>query len=167
LLENRQPHDVRHTRRRAGRADRNGRARDTVRPRLRFRLLPAPAQLVAENAGSGRDRSAWPSRKWNDTERSLIDTRLSGIVAAIVGLAEAKRAKEEDEGRRRRAYEEALAQYEAQVRARNEERRNLRALFRDVSRLQRANRLREFIAAVEDRARQGGELTPETKQWIE
>jgi len=40
-------------------------------------------------------------------------------------------------------------------------------LFRDVSRLQRANRLREFIAAVEDRARQGGELTPETKQWIE
>ncbi|MGB5102047.1 MAG: hypothetical protein WBO04_01845 [Steroidobacteraceae bacterium] len=35
---------------------------------------------------------SWPSRKWNDTERSLIDSRLSGIVAAIVGLAEAKRA---------------------------------------------------------------------------
>ncbi len=31
---------------------------------------------------------SWPSRKWNDTERSLIDSRLSGIVAAIVGLAE-------------------------------------------------------------------------------
>ena len=30
---------------------------------------------------------AWPSRKWNDTERSLIDARLRGIVAAIIGLA--------------------------------------------------------------------------------
>jgi hypothetical protein len=51
--------------------------------------------------------------------------------------------------------------------ARNEERRKLRALFRDASRLQRAKRLREFIAAVEDRARQGDELTPEKQQWIE
>jgi hypothetical protein len=110
---------------------------------------------------------SWPSRKWNDTERSVIDSRLSGIVAAIVGLAEAKRAKEEEEERRRRTYEEARARYEAQVRARNEERGQLRALFRDASRLQRANRLREFIAAVEDRARQDGELTPGKQQWIE
>ena len=49
---------------------------------------------------------------------------------------------------------------------RNEERRKLGALFRDASRLQRANRLREFIAAVEDRARREGELTPEKRQWI-
>ncbi len=53
------------------------------------------------------------------------------------------------------------------MRARNEERRQLRSLFRDASRLQRAMRLREFIAAVEDRARRGGELTPEKQQWIE
>ena len=110
---------------------------------------------------------SWPSRKWNDTERSLIDARLSGIVAAIVGLAEAKRAKEEEEERRRRAYEEELARYEAQVLARNDEHRKLRALFRDASRLQRANRLREFIAAVENRARRNSELTPEKQQWIE
>jgi hypothetical protein len=92
---------------------------------------------------------------------------MSGIVAAIVGLAEAKRAKDEEEERRRRTYEEARARYEAQVRARNEERRQLRAVFRDASRLQRANRLREFIAAVEDQARHDGELTPEKTQWIE
>ena len=110
---------------------------------------------------------SWPSRKWNDTERSLIDARLSGIVAAIVGLAEAKRAKEEEEERRRRTYEEARAQYEAQVCARSEERRRLRSQFRDASRLQRANRLREFIAAVEDRAHHDGEPTPEKLQWIE
>jgi len=53
------------------------------------------------------------------------------------------------------------------VRARNEERRQLRSLFRDASRLQRAMRLREFIAAVEDRAHRDGELTPEKKPWIE
>ncbi len=110
---------------------------------------------------------SWPTRKWNDTERSLIDTRLSGIVAAIVGLAEAKRAKEEEGERRRRTYEEARTRYEAQVRARNEEHRQLRSLLRDASRLQRANRLREFIAAVEDRARHDSELTPEKLQWIE
>ena len=110
---------------------------------------------------------SWPSRKWNDTERSLIDSRLSGIIAAIVGLAEAKRANEEEEERRRRTYEEACVLYESQVRGRNEERHQLRALFRDASRLQRANRLREFITAVEDRARHDDELTPEKQQWLE
>ena len=53
------------------------------------------------------------------------------------------------------------------MRARNEERRQLRALFRDASLLQRANRLRGFIAAVEDRAHRDGELTQEKQQWIE
>ena len=110
---------------------------------------------------------AWPSRKWNDTERSLIDARLHGIVAAIIGLAATKRAKEDEEERRRRAYEEALARYEAQMRARNDEHGKLRALFRDASRLQRANRLRDFISAVEDRANHDGEPTPEKQQWIE
>jgi hypothetical protein len=110
---------------------------------------------------------SWPSRKWNDTERSLVDSRLSGIVDAIVGLAEAKRAKEKEDERRRRTYEEARARYETQVRERDEERRQLRALFRDASRLQRANRSREFIAAVEDRARREDLLTPEKQQWLE
>ena len=53
------------------------------------------------------------------------------------------------------------------MRARNDEHGKLRALFRDASRLQRANRLREFITAVEDRAHHDGELTPEKQQWIE
>lgn len=110
---------------------------------------------------------SWPSRKWNDTERSVIESRLSSIVPAIVGLAQAKRAKEEEDERCRRAYDEACARYEAQVRARNEERRQLRVLFHDASRLQRANRLRDFIAAVEDRARQVGDLTLEKQRWIE
>ncbi len=108
----------------------------------------------------------WPSRRWNDTERSLIDTRLRGIVAAIIGLVEEKRAKETEEERHKRAYHEALACYEAQAHARNEERRKLSALFRDVGRLHRAIRIREFIAAVEDRARKDGELTLEKLQWI-
>jgi len=108
----------------------------------------------------------WPSRKWNDTERSLIDTRLPGIVATIVSLAETKRAREEEKERRQRSYDEALTRHKAQVRTRKHERRELRALFRDARRLQRANRLREFIAAVEDHARQAGELTAEKQQWI-
>jgi hypothetical protein len=109
----------------------------------------------------------WPSRKWNDTHRSYVDRRLGGIVAAIVGLAEAKHAKEVEEERRRRAFQEAQEQYEAQVRLRNNERRKLRELFRDVSRLRRANDLRELIAAVEERARRDGKFTVEKQEWIE
>ena len=51
----------------------------------------------------------------------LIDSRLGGIVAAIVGLAETKRANEEEKERRRRTYEEARALYESQVRARDDD----------------------------------------------
>jgi hypothetical protein len=43
----------------------------------------------------------------------------------------------------------------------------LRAVFRHASRLQRTNGLREFIAAVEDRARHEDALTPEKQQWLE
>jgi hypothetical protein len=43
----------------------------------------------------------------------------------------------------------------------------LRGLFRDASRLQRTNRLREFIAAVEDRARHDDGLTPDKQRWLE
>ena len=93
-----------------------------------------------------------------------MDSRLPGIVAAIIALAESKRAEGEKQERRQRAYDEARAQNEAQVRARKNERRDLRALLRDANRLQRANRLREFIAVVEDRALRNGELTPEKQQ---
>ena len=75
-----------------------------------------------------------------------MDSRFPSVVAAIVALAESKRAQEEKDERRQGVYDEALARYESQVRARNDERRTLRALFRDASRLQHANRLRDYIA---------------------
>ena len=40
-------------------------------------------------------------------------------------------------------------------------------MFRHASRLQRANRLREFIATVEDQARREDELSPEKQRWLE
>ena len=136
-----------------------------VGPRLEYPSIPQfdwhPTGRLTLTVGS------WPPRKWNDTDRSLIDSRLHGIVAGIVGLAEEKRAQEDEEARRQRSFEEARARYDAQVNARSEERRQLRALFRDASSLQRANRLREFITAVEDRARECGELTPEKQAWIQ
>lgn len=109
----------------------------------------------------------WPSRKWNDTEHGHIDGRMREIIPVIVGLAVAKRVKEAEDERRQQAYAEAVARYEAQVRARHDEQSKLRALLRDAVRLQRAMRLREFIAAVEDRARQDGEYTTEKQKWVE
>jgi hypothetical protein len=65
-----------------------------------------------------------------------------------------------------RAYETARATYESQVRLRTEERLALRTLLRDAVRLQRANRLREFISAVVEQARQNGDMSSEKHQWI-
>jgi hypothetical protein len=39
-------------------------------------------------------------------------------------------------------------------------------MLSDAGLLPRAKRLRQFIAAVEDRARHDGERTPEKQQWI-
>ena len=44
---------------------------------------------------------------------------------------------------------------------------NCAPCFATRARLQRANRLQEFIAAAEDRARHDDELTPEKQQWLE
>jgi hypothetical protein len=69
-----------------------------VGPRLEYPSIPQfdwhPTGRLTLTVGS------WPSRKWNDTDRSLIDSRLHAIVAGIVGLAEEKRAEEEEEARR-------------------------------------------------------------------
>lgn len=110
---------------------------------------------------------SYPSRNWNDTARSLIDTRLANIIATIVGLAEEKHAQEAEAERRQRAYEKARNQYEAQLAELAEERRMVRELFRNANQLRRATYLREFIDAVENQARKGDELTPEKHQWIE
>jgi hypothetical protein len=40
-------------------------------------------------------------------------------------------------------------------------------MLSNAGRLSRANRLRQFIAPVENQARHGGEFTPEKQQWIE
>ena len=109
---------------------------------------------------------AWPSRTWSDTERSTIETRLSSVIPAIVGLVEEKRARQEEAQIHQRTYETARATYESQVRLRTEERLALRTLLRDAVRLQRANRLREFISAVGEQARQNGDMSSEKHQWI-
>ena len=109
---------------------------------------------------------SWPSRTWSDTERSTIETRMGGIVPVIVGQAEEKRARQEEAQARQHAYEKARATYEHQVRLRTEEHLALRTLLRDAARLQRANRVREFISAVVEQARRNGEMSPEKQQWI-
>ena len=84
----------------------------------------------------------------------------------IIALAETKGAEEEKQERRQRAYHGARAHYEAPVHARNDE-NAICVLLRDTNRLQRADRLREFIAAVEDRTLQNGDLAPEKQQSFE
>ena len=57
----------------------------------------------------------WPSRRWNDTERASIDSRLRGVIAGIVSLAEEKRIKEAEEERRQQYLRGRVAEYKAQV----------------------------------------------------
>ena len=137
----------------------------TTRFTMLLHLPPMAGRVPGVRAKHGPAVAGRGAKAVRDAIAKKIQ-RLPGIVATIVSLAEAKRAKEEEKERRQRAYDEALTRHKAQVRTRKHERRELRALFRDARRLQRANCLREFIAAVEDHARQAGELTAEKQQWI-
>ncbi len=112
--------------------------------------------------------SKWPRQKWNDTERRLMLSRFSGIVAAIIALFSNLIApRKKNRSAASAAYDEDRSLYEATFHARINEHRNLHTQILDANRSQRADRLRDVIAAVENPALRNKDLTPGKRQWIE
>lgn len=108
----------------------------------------------------------WPSRSWNDTERTPLEQRFSEVVSGLILLAAEIRAREEEQARdaeRRRLAKEHYARI-------MEQRKRERGLFEDLEakakKWKRAIRLRAYVDAVEHAAKLKGELTDELLNWI-
>ena len=134
------------------------------------RQVPYPITPEFDWTPSGRltiSVGGYPKRCWNDTDRTPLERRWSDIMAGIVALAETTREREEESRRRQQRHDEAVARYHADMRLRNHEQEQYRSLIREAAEFRRANNLRTYIAAVEQRAVRDGTSTPEDHEWIE
>lgn len=109
----------------------------------------------------------WPSRSWNDTERTPLERRFPEVVSGLILLAKEIREREEQQAReeeRRRLAKERYARI-------MEQRKRERGLFEDLeteaTKWERATRLRAYVDAVEHAATLKGELTDELADWID
>jgi len=107
-------------------------------------------------------------KNWKDTKTASLEKKLSSILAGLSSASVSIRAlREKEEARERQWAEDELRRLE---RARNTEtQRRLRlSLVKYTERWERAERLRNFIKAVEDRLKITPLADPEMAQpWIE
>lgn len=108
----------------------------------------------------------WPSRSWNDTERTPLERRFPEVVSGLILLAAEIHAREEEqakEAERRRLAKEHYTRI-------MEQRKRERGLFEDLEakakKWKRATRLRAYVDAIEQAATLEGELTDELLDWI-
>ena len=108
----------------------------------------------------------WPSRSWNDTERTPLERRFPEVVSGLILLAAEIRTREEQQAReaeRRRLTKERYARIMEQ---RKQERGQFEDLETEATKWERATRLRAYVDAVEQAATLKGELTDELVDWI-
>ena len=108
----------------------------------------------------------WPSRSWNDTERTPLERRFPEVVSGLILLAAEIRTREEQQAReaeRRRLTKERYARIMEQ---RKQERGQFEDLETEATKWERATRLRAYVDAVEQSATLKGELTDELVDWI-
>ncbi len=108
----------------------------------------------------------WPSRSWNDTERTPLERRFPEVGSGLILLAAEIHAREEEqakEAERRRLAKEHYTRI-------MEQRKRERGLFEDLEakakKWKRATRLRAYVDAIEQAATLEGELTDELLDWI-
>jgi hypothetical protein len=131
-----------------------------LRPTDRWEFVPTRDFFVNVDAMSG-----WHGGKqWVVRADQALEGMIPTIVAALPGLATAKRARREEQGRRTRQYEaERQAQFEEQRRHAAEQAR-LEALLEEVSRWQQASAIRAFCAALV--AQTGTAMEAELAAWV-
>ncbi|MBC3833354.1 hypothetical protein H8K33_17720 [Undibacterium amnicola] len=108
----------------------------------------------------------WPSRKWNDTPKSTLETRLGEVVADTLVLAKETHAKAIEDARREDERQRAKQHYEFLVARREEEISRLKNLELQAENWKRAEFLREYAAAVEQRSLLNGVLDREAVEWL-
>ncbi|MDP4533507.1 hypothetical protein Q9252_15280 [Marinobacter salarius] len=109
---------------------------------------------------------SYPSRSWGDTPKTLLEHRLHQVVAGALDLIEDYRIRAEEQERRRLARQEAKDRYDRQMAFRQHELAQLEKLKTSASQWQEAQRLRQYIDAVEQSAARNGELTDGLTGWV-
>jgi hypothetical protein len=109
----------------------------------------------------------WLQRQWHDAVKTPLERRLRGVVVGIIELAAEQRHRQAEQQTRETEMEAAQSCYLAAVQRRANEAERLRRLLRDAVRLERANRIRTLVAAVEARAETTGALGQDQRDWID
>lgn len=108
----------------------------------------------------------WPSRSWNDTERTPLERRFPEVVSGLILLAAEIRAREEEQAREAERRRLAKEHYTRIM----EQRKRERGLFEDLEaaalKWEQATRLRAYVGAVEHAATLKGELADILVDWI-
>lgn len=108
----------------------------------------------------------YPSRSWGDTPITLLEERLHQVVAGALDLIAEHRIRAEEQERRRLAWQTEKDRYDRQVELRKQELEQLEQLKVSASQWLEAERLRQYIDAVEEAAIRNGELSEELKDWL-
>jgi len=109
---------------------------------------------------------AYPSRSWGDTPKTSLEKRLHQVVAGALDLIEEYRIHAEKQERRRRAWREAKDRYDRQIARRKHEQSQVERLKVNAAKWQEAERLRQYIEAVERSATRNGKLDEELSDWL-
>ncbi|MBK1872589.1 hypothetical protein FE848_05080 [Marinobacter sp. 1-3A] len=108
----------------------------------------------------------YPSRSWSDTPKTSLEQRLHQVVAGALDLIEEERIRTEEQERRRLAWQKAKDRYDRQVELRKQELAQLEKLKASAAQWLEAERLRQYIDAVEQSAVSDGRTSEELADWI-
>lgn len=109
---------------------------------------------------------SYPSRSWSDTPKTSLEHRLHQVVAGALDLIEEERIRTEEQERRRLAWQKAKDRHDRQVELRKRELKQLEGLKASSTQWLEAERLRQYIDAVEQAAASNGGPSEELADWI-
>ncbi len=136
------------------------RSRDEPAPRIPD-FDYTPTGMFTISAGG------WPGKNWRDTPRTSLETRISEVISGLFVLAEEIRVKEEETRRREEVRRQAESRYQFLKNRLENEQAEFKRLEEEARDLERANRLRVYADAVEQKARTSADgLTKEVSDWL-
>ncbi|MCD2514705.1 hypothetical protein LQ564_00075 [Massilia sp. G4R7] len=109
---------------------------------------------------------SWPSRTWRDTPKTLLEERLSEVVAGILALAKETYAKKMDDLQKEQDRQIAKENYERSIKRRQLEASRFQEMETQALNWERAERIREFLKAFEQRKVAESSLTQDDEEWL-
>jgi hypothetical protein len=93
------------------------------------------------------------SRKsWRDGKKQRVEECIDSFIRGVVTAAESKVLRREERERREREWQEQQRRWEEERRAKEREERRLKQLWQDIEGWEKAGRIRDFVAAVAEKA---------------